>query len=209
MRFYNFICSILRALIKIFFRFEVRGRENMPSDGNIILISNHKSFLDPVFMLAAIENRRIIPVAKKELFKIPVLSFFMRKIEAIPIDRDKPGISTVKEILKQIKAGRVLGIFPEGTRSNMQTFMPAKPGVAMFAIKSKSNIVPMSIITTYRPFSKVRVIIDKPIDLTEHHVNKVPKTEYLGISQKLMDVVVENYNENKTDIIKEKLVLKE
>lgn len=202
MKFYNFICSILSFLISIIFRFEVQGQENLPNEGNIILIANHKSFLDPVFMLVAIKNRRIIPVAKKELFKIPVLGYLMRKIEAIPIDREKPGISTVKEILRQIKSGRVLGIFPEGTRSNMQVFMPAKPGVAMFAIKSKSNVVPMSIITTYKPFSKVKVVIGETVNLKHYHINKVPKTEYDSIAQDLMNHVIENYEKNKSGIIK-------
>lgn len=202
MKFYNFVCGILRGFSKVFFRMEVTGRENIPDEGNLIIVANHKSILDPVFMMASVRNRRIIPVAKKELFKVPVLRSILKKLEVIPIDRENPGLSTIKGILKQIKSGRILGIFPEGTRSETEKFLPAKPGVALFAIKTKANVLPMSIISTYRPFSKVKVVIGEAIDMTEYNTRKVDKKEYQGIAQNMMDVVEKNYIENKNGIKK-------
>lgn len=202
MKFYNFVCGVLRAFSKIFFRMEITGQENIPDDGNLIIVANHKSVLDPVFMMASVRNRRIIPVAKKELFKIPVLRLILKKLEVIAIDRENPGLSTIKGILKQIKSGRVLGIFPEGTRSETEEFLPAKPGVALFALKTKANILPMSIISTYRPFSKVKVVIGETIDMTEYNTRKVDKKEYQEIAQIMMDAVEKNYLENKNGIKK-------
>ena len=201
MRLYNFICSILRFLIAILFRFETIGAENIPNDGKYIIVCNHKSWIDPIFMMAAVKNRRIIPVAKKELFSVPVLRSILNKLEVIPIDRENTGISTVKEILRQIKEERVLGIFPEGTRSPMESFLPAKPGVAMFAIKSKADIIPMSLVTKYRLFSKVRVVIGQPIPMDEYRQRKVTKDEYPQIAQSMMDIVESNYNNNKVGIL--------
>ena len=152
-------------------------------------------------MMAAVRNRRIIPVAKKELFDVPVLKNLLNKIEVIPIDRANPSMSTVKAILSQIKQERVLGIFPEGTRAARNEFLPAKPGVALFAIKSKADIIPMSLVTKYRVFSKVRVVIGEPISMEEYRNRKVTKEEYPQIAQAMMDVVEVNYDLNKEGIM--------
>lgn len=204
MKLYNFVCSVLRVLVRIVYRYEVIGEENVPEDGNLIIISNHRSFLDPVFMLASVKRRRIIPVAKEELFKIPVLRFLMKKLEVIPINRDNPGLSTIKSIIAQIKKGRALGIYPEGTRADKGTFLPAKPGVTLFMTKTKSTVLPMSIITSYVPFTKCRVVIGKPIDTSEYLSRKIPKEEYTEISQRMFDVVVENHNKYNDNIVKMK-----
>ena len=99
MRFYNFACSIVRFLLAIFYRIEVIG----PDEGKYIIIANHKHYFDPLFMIGAVKNRRIIPVAKQELFRIPILRSLLNKVEVIPINRANPSLSTVKEILTQIK----------------------------------------------------------------------------------------------------------
>lgn len=201
MRFYNFICSILRFILNIFYKIEIIGQENIPNEGKYILIANHKHYFDPLFMIASIKNRRIIPVAKQELFNIPVLKSILNKLEVIPINRSNPSISTVKSILSQLKNGRILGIFPEGTRcKDLNGFLPAKPGVALFSIKSKSDIIPMSIITNYRLFSKVRIIIGHPIDMSPYYNTRVDKTEYQNISQYVFDEVIKNFDEHKKGI---------
>ena len=202
MRFYNFACSIVRFLLAIFYRIEVIGQENIPDEGKYIIIANHKHYFDPLFMIGAVKNRRIIPVAKQELFRIPILRSLLNKVEVIPINRANPSLSTVKEILRQIKNGRVLGIFPEGTRClDLNTFLPAKPGVALFSIKSKADIIPMSLVTRYRVFSKVRVVIGEPISMEEYRNRKVTKEEYPQIAQAMMDVVEVNYDLNKEGIM--------
>ena len=201
MGFYNFIFTLLRFLSKILYRVEITGQENIPDNKNVIIVANHKSFLDPIFMMIAVRNRRIIPVAKKELFDVPVLKHILKKLEVIPIDRANPGLTTIREILKQIKNGRILGIFPEGTRSTMDKFLPAKPGVGLFATKTKSEIIPMSIITKYRVFSKVKIIIGKPIDMTKYYEKKISKEEYAEMAQLMMNVVEDNYEKNKKGIL--------
>ena len=90
MRFYNFVCSILRFLLAIFYRIEVVGKENIPDEGKYIIIANHKHYFDPLFMIGAVKNRRIIPVAKQELFRIPILRSLLKKVEVIPINRANP-----------------------------------------------------------------------------------------------------------------------
>ena len=94
-----------------------------------------------------------------------------------------------------------MGIFPEGTRClDQNTFLPAKPGVALFSIKSKADIIPMSIITNYRLFSKVKVVIGEPIDMSKYYNSKVDKEDYPKIAQEVFDKVIDNFNENKDGI---------
>lgn len=204
MSFYKFVVGVLSFLSKILYRVEIIGEGNIPSEGNLIIIANHKHFLDPVFMLVAVKNRKIIPIAKQELFSVPILKFFMKKVGAIPVNRDNPSISTFRTVLSEIKAGNVLGIFPEGTRAGTYDFLTPKSGTTMFSLKTKSDIVPMSIISTFKLFSKVKVVIGEPIDMSQYYSRKVDKSEYQGIVQECFDVVVKNYKDNMGGIIPER-----
>lgn len=195
--FYSFIVVILRFLGRILYRIEIIGDENIPDGGRIIVAANHKSFLDPIFMMIAMNKRRIIPVAKKELFDVFLLKNILKKLGVIPIDRSNPSITTIKTIINEIKKENILGIFPEGTRSKKDEFLPAKPGVALFALKTKATVVPMSIVTSYRVFSKVRIVIGNPIDMDEYYNRRVEKEEYIKIAQIIMDEVECNYKKYK------------
>lgn len=116
MNFYKFVLKLFTLYSKTFYKYEVIGAENVPDEGNIILAANHKSALDPIFVSIAIKNREIATIAKKELFNNKLLGKILTKLHVIPIDRDNPGISSIKTILKKIKEGYAIGIFPEGTR---------------------------------------------------------------------------------------------
>ena len=193
MRFYNFVLKLLTAYSKIFYKYEVIGAENIPDEGNIILAANHKSALDPIFVAAAVKNRKITTLAKKELFKNKLFGKILTKLQVVPIDRENPGISTIKTILKRIKAGYVLGIFPEGTRVKGNEFGEAKAGLALFAIKGKADVVPISIITNYSLFSKVTIFIDKPISFEEYYKQKLTTEDYERLSSDVMEVIKDNY----------------
>lgn len=193
MSFYSFSTGTLRLFSKIFFKFEVIGIENLPLEGNVIVAANHKSNLDPIFLASAITTREVAGVAKKELFDFKPLGWFLKKVNSIPINRENPDISTIKNILGAIKKGYVLGIFPEGTRTKEPGFSPAKPGLAMFAIKSKALVCPVSIITDYKIFNRVTVYIDKPISFESHYKEKLTSKDYERLSQNVLEVIKENY----------------
>lgn len=194
MSFYKFVIYLFRGFNKVFYRYKVIGEENIPNEGNIVIAANHKSNLDPIFLSASILNREIAAVAKKELFDIKILGSILRKLHVIPINRDKPDVSTVKNILKAVKGGYVLGIFPEGRRVQGDEFGEAKAGLGLFAVKSKSSIVPISIISSYKLFKKTVVYIDKPISIEEYFGKKLTNEEYEAISQDVLNVIIENYN---------------
>jgi len=191
--FYRFVINIFKGFSKIFFKYEVIGAENIPDRGNIVIASNHKSNLDPIFLAAAIENREIAAIAKKELFKVKPLGFILKKLHVMPINREKPDVSTIKTILRSVRDGYVLGIFPEGTRIKGDSFGKAKAGLSVFTIKSKSKVVPVSIISKYKLFSKVIVYIGEPISFEEHFKEKLSNDDHERISQEILEVIKQNY----------------
>jgi 1-acyl-sn-glycerol-3-phosphate acyltransferase len=193
-KFYNVVTGVLRAFSNIFFKFEVIGLENIPKEGAIILAANHRSNLDPVFLAASMhKNRPITAVAKKELFNIKPLGYILNKINVIPVDRDNPTPSTIKNILKVLRNNGCLGMFPEGTRNKDLGFLEAKAGLGMFAVKGKALVLPMSIITNYKFFNRVTIYIDKPISFEEYYKEKLIADDYQRLSQNVLEVIKENY----------------
>lgn len=191
--FYNIITNSLHLFCKMFFKINLVGLENIPTEGRIILAANHKSNLDPVFIAGEIRKRKLTGLAKKELNKNKLLAWFIKKLNVITIDRENPDISTIKKVLKALKDDSALVIFPEGTRVKGEEFGDAKQGLGMFAIKGKSNIVPISIVTNYKIFSTVTIFIDKPISVDEYLNKKASKEDYAAISQDVMDRIKDNY----------------
>lgn len=193
MSFYNFVIKVFKGFCKVFFKYEVIGAKNIPSEGNVVIAANHKSNLDPIFIAAAIENREVAAIAKKELFKFKPIGRILSKLNVIPINRDKPDISTIKNILKAIKDGYALGIFPEGTRIKGPGFGDAKPGLTVFAIKGKALIVPISIISNYKIFNRVTIYIDKPISLEQYYKERLSNEDHERLSQDILEIIKENY----------------
>ena len=193
MSFYNFVLNVFTLYSKVFYKYEVIGAENIPNEGNIILAANHKSNLDPIFVASAVKNRKIATIGKKELFDNKILAKILDKLCVIPIDRDNPGISTIKTILKKLKEGYAVGIFPEGTRVKGNGFGEAKAGLALFAVKGKADVVPISIISNYKIFNKVTIYIDKPISFEEYYKKKLSTEDYERLSGDILEIIKDNY----------------
>lgn len=201
MKFYDFALSVLRLFCKVFFKYEVIGIENVPLEGNVIIAANHKSNLDPIFVASSMTTREVAAVAKKELFDHKILGFILKKLNTIPIDRENTGISTVKQILRAIKDGYVLGLFPEGTRVKGKEFGQAKAGLSLFASKGKANVVPISVISSYKLFSRVKIYIGEPIDMSQYFRAKLTNEDHERISEEVMQVIIKNYCEQADGIV--------
>ena len=201
MKFYDFALSVLRLFCKVFFKYEVIGIENVPLEGNVIIAANHKSNLDPIFVASSMTTREVAAIAKKELFDHKVLGFILKKLNTIPIDRENTGIATVKQILRAIKDGYVLGLFPEGTRVRGKEFGQAKAGLSLFASKGKANVVPISVISSYKLFSRVKIYIGEPIDMSQYFRAKLTNEDHERISEEIMQVIIKNYCEQADGIV--------
>ena len=194
MSFYNFMLKLFSIFSKTFFKFEVIGTENIPSEGNLIIAANHKSNLDPIFVASAVnKKRKMTAIAKEELFKNKILAKILNKVEIIPINRQNPGLGTIKRILKYIKNDYALVMFPEGTRSKTDDFNNAKAGLSLFATKAKAEIVPCTIYSSYKLFKPAKIYFGKPISLEEYYKQKLTSEDHESISGEVMDIIKQNY----------------
>jgi 1-acyl-sn-glycerol-3-phosphate acyltransferase len=125
----------------------VQGEENVPAIGPVLMVSNHISYLDPVSIGDA-SPRRVVFMAKAELFKNPVLGFLLRGVDSFPVRRGEADRGAFKTTLTMLEEGRVVCIFPEGTRSLDGTLKEAEPGAALFAMKVGCPIVPVFVTGT-------------------------------------------------------------
>lgn len=161
---YRFLVSIVSVLVKLIYRVKINGIENLKDDQPIIISANHIHIFDPV-ILATLTKRQIFFLSKKELFEKKLFAKFFGKLGVIPIDRDNTDIKAIKSCFRVIRAGNILGIFPEGTRVKTVDINNMKKGVALIALKNKVNILPIHIEGTYRIFSKITVDIYPMIEI--------------------------------------------
>lgn len=142
---------IIRVVLSLFFKLWVKriyGLENIPSRGPALLISNHLSYYDFI-ILGAFFHQNIVFVARKKIKQTPTIKMFLRWHTVIYIDRDQPGISFFREIIKHLEDGKLVVIYPEGTRSRTGKMSKPKHGFVKLAIKTNVPIVPVAMKGTY------------------------------------------------------------
>jgi 1-acyl-sn-glycerol-3-phosphate acyltransferase len=120
----------------------VQGEENVPATGPVLMVSNHVSFLDPVSIGDA-SPRRVVFMAKAGLFDNKLLNFLLRGVDSFPVRRGEADRAAFRTTLTMLGEGRVVCIFPEGTRSPDGELMEAEPGAALFAVKTGCPVVPV------------------------------------------------------------------
>ena len=170
------IAKIIMSIVSAIFRIELVGAHNMPKEGPCIACLNHISMFDPIAASIAME-RPIRFIGKQELFKIPVVGWYLKSINVIPIKRGSGDIGAVKASLKALKDGEVLGIFPTGTREKKNPNAQVKPGVVLIALKAGVPVIPIHIQANYRIFSKVRITVGEAVDLAAYEGRKLSQDE--------------------------------
>lgn len=159
---------VLYPFYRLLFWYSVTGRENIPKTGGVIFSSNHLSYLDPVLWIIVI-RRRIRFMAKQELFKNPLLGWFLRRMDVFGVERGSGDMAAVKTAIRVVRNGEILGLYPEGTRSKDGKPGRAKTGVALIAKAAKCDVVPAAVICRgkLRPFKRIRLVVGKPVSYQE------------------------------------------
>lgn len=149
---------ITRAVLRVFYGFKVKGLDRIPLHGKLIVASNHCSAADPPVLGVAISRvRKPYILAKLELFKIPILGWYITKLGAIPLDRHKKGgdLSAVRRALDILNDEGCIMMFPEGTRGlsggrpgNDGTRPLPKPGIGLLAHKTGAEVLTARIFGT-------------------------------------------------------------
>ncbi|RSN37092.1 1-acyl-sn-glycerol-3-phosphate acyltransferase [Amycolatopsis sp. WAC 04169] len=147
-------------------RIRVEGTEHIPSSGGAVIACNHVSYLDFIFCgLGAQPAKRLVRfMAKKEIFSNRIAGPLMRGMHHISVDRGA-GLASYREAVERLKAGEVVGVFPEATISRSFTVKDIKSGAVRMAAEAGVPVVPMALWGTQRLWTKGR-----PKDLTKRHV---------------------------------------
>jgi len=169
MKFYTFAKVLVMSIFSLLYRRKVYGHENVPTEGGVIIAVNHRSNWDVIFAGLA-SKRQMHFLAKKELFeKNKALTKLVTSLNAFPVTRGVADLRAMKWTISILKDGKVLLLFPEGTRVSKGESVDAKAGIAMFAIRAKVPIVPAAITGEYKLFHKISVHYGKPIYLDEYY----------------------------------------
>jgi len=136
--------GLMRLLLRVFARWEVAGFERVPAAGPVILVANHVHIVDPP-LVAASSRRRVHPMAKRELFEVPLVGWWFWAWGAFPVRRFSGDMGALRVARNYLRNGEVVLMFPEGTRSRGAGMRPALPGAAMVALLAGAPIVPIAI----------------------------------------------------------------
>ncbi|MFD2214218.1 MULTISPECIES: lysophospholipid acyltransferase family protein [Metabacillus] len=180
MSLYPFARSVVAGILKPTFRIKVEGLEHFPKEGGVLLCTNHISNLDPP-VVGVTAPRKVLFMAKDELFQVPVLKQLLNNFGTFPVKRGGGDREALRAGLKVLKEGNVLGLFPEGTRSKDGKLGKGMPGAGFFALRSTAAVVPCAIIGPYKSFSTLRVVYGKPINMEEYREKKISTEEMTSI----------------------------
>ena len=198
---YDSFQRTLGGIIRFIFRIRIHGAENEPESGAYLLASNHISNADPVFLCAATSKQQPHFMAKKELFKIPVLRKLISALGAFPVDRGGNDVGAVKKAIGMLTGDMCVGIFPQGHRRKKVNPRDTvvKSGVGMLAVRSKCTVLPCYVKTKHNkwtPFCRVDVYIGTPISFDELGYDENAKGEYARISAEIFDRICTLGEEN-------------
>jgi len=184
------------AFMRLMFRLEAVGVENIPASGPVLMVSNHSSVLDPP-LIGGASDRQLTYLAKAELFNIPLFGALIRGLDARPIRREgaDPGaLRTARHVLEE---GGALLVFPEGTRGDEGDIRPAKPGAGLLAVSSGAAVVPVYVKGSGQAWprgrslprpAKVTVTFGKPLRF-EPARGADRKAQYELASREMMDAI--------------------
>lgn len=142
--FYYFGNWFMRNLFRVLLRVQVRGLEQAPREGALIVAISHSSFLDP--LLAGVNiPRDVIPMAKSEAFSIPVIGWWIKWYGAFPVRRGETDMSAFKTALRVLLAGNAMVMAPEGHRSELGALQQGREGAIMLSLRTGAPILPVAV----------------------------------------------------------------
>ena len=198
---YDSFHKILGGFIRFIFRIKIHGAENEPESGAYLMVSNHISNADPVFLCAATSKQQPHFMAKKELFKIPLLRGLIKALGAFPVDRKGNDVGAVKKAIKMLQDGMCVGMFPQGHR-----YMHVNPrgtdvksGAGMLAVKARVQVLPCYVRIKkmrWAPFRRVDVYFGELIKYEELGFEEKKFSEFNAASKYVAEKIVALCPEN-------------
>jgi 1-acyl-sn-glycerol-3-phosphate acyltransferase len=172
-RWFWFARWICRVFCLLFFHVRTYGRDNIPEKGPFIIVSNHQSYLDPIFCAGLIKRHSSF-IARESLFANRFFGPLISSVNAIPVKLGEPDISAMRKVLQKLKEAGGVTLFPEGTRTHDGKIDEFKPGLGLLCRRGNAPIVPCVIDGAFecwprhkrlfRP-GRIRVTYGKPISV--------------------------------------------
>ena len=170
----SFLYWLIRFVINLIAHVEIQGSENIPTEGGFVIATNHLGRLDAALLFYALEGDFILTIAEKYEHHW-LFGPIGNAIDGIWLDRFNADVGAIRQVLTRMKAGGILAIAPEGTRSKTETMAEGKPGVAYLALKAEVPIVPVGLTGTedrvvierlkHLKKSEIKIIVGKPFNL--------------------------------------------
>jgi 1-acyl-sn-glycerol-3-phosphate acyltransferase len=195
---YKVVKFVLTYPLRFLCNMKVRGTENEPTteQGAYLVIANHRTWADPIYLCCVLKHGQPHFMAKKELFKIPLLNLLIRALGAYPVNRGGADVGAVKHTIEMLKAGVCVGMFPQGHRYNKvdPRKTPVKTGAAMIALKAGVPVLPVFIKEKNNKhffLCRKEVIVGKPITPEEMNYDPEAPGEYQRVADYLFERVCE------------------
>ncbi len=193
-RAYRTIYAIFSGIVGFLFNIKVVNSEREPDDGGYVVCANHVSATDPIALCYAFRKNQVFFMAKKELFKVPLLAPLIKVMGAFPVDRGGGDVSAVKTAISLVSEKKTMGIFPQGHRyvGVDPRGTKTKNGVALIATKTGADIIPCYIWrknNKFMLFRRTYVIIGEKIPFDSLNYNPNDKGEYPRITDIAFDKI--------------------
>lgn len=190
---------IFRSAFRSLFGLRIRGAERLLREGPVLVVANHQSFLDPP-LIGTLYSSEMHFLARKTLFK-GFFKWLYAQWNSIPVDQEKPDMSSLKTIIRRLKDGNRVLIFPEGARTTDGSLGAAQPGVGLIAVKAGAPIQPIRIRGARRALprgsawirlARIEVHIGEPIRLTKGELREFSgKDGYARMADRIMQAIGE------------------
>lgn len=187
---YHILRFIGKPILYLLFLPKIVGKKYTKIKGKAIIISNHISMWDPLF-IAVVFRRQIFWMGKVELFKNKIAKAFFFAVKAFPVRRGEGDLPAIRHAFRLLRDGKLFGIFPEGTRVKDVSVSKFEPGTSMIALKNDAPIVPIYIKGEYKFFRRMKMIVGEPIKLSEY-VGKKTDPETVAEATRFLENKVED-----------------
>jgi len=191
-KFYRVCYAIFARFVGFFMRIHVICADKEPKEGNFLVCSNHIGATDPIILSYAFHYHQVHFMAKKELFKVPVLGSLIRMFGAFPVDRSVSDVGAIRHAIALLEDGKCMGIFPQGHRypGEDPRGTKTKNGAAMVCMKSGADVMPVYIWRKNRTpklFRKTYVIFGDLIPHEDLAALCQGNGDYARISERIFD----------------------
>jgi 1-acyl-sn-glycerol-3-phosphate acyltransferase len=201
---YYFWYTLSKIAARCFFAFRIIHRERMIEAGPVILAANHQSYFDPP-LVGICSKRAVYYLARKTLLDIPFLGKLLPDINVIPVDRDGNDMSALKKIIRLVRSGNGVVLFPEGTRSPDGSLQRGKSGIGLIIAKTRAPVQPMRLFGSHEAFPKgsgkvalapITVIVGDAIRFTDEELDPNShggdeRALYQYLSDRVMDAIAQ------------------